>query len=75
MTAERLLAEAAAVVRDRRQAYGQPPDLFERAAVRWSQVLETEVTPAQIVVCLIDLKVARLTHVSMPNGLSSEAPK
>jgi Domain of unknown function (DUF6378) len=62
MTAEYLLEQAASVVRDRRRIYGQPPDLFERVAVRWSQVLGTKVTPAQIVVCLIDLKVARLTH-------------
>jgi Domain of unknown function (DUF6378) len=62
MTAEKLLAEAAAVVRDRRHTYRQPLNLFERVAVRWSQVLGTKVTPAQIVVCLIDLKVARLTH-------------
>ena len=62
MTAEKLLAEAAAVVRDRRHTYGQPPDLFERVAVRWSQVLGTKVTPAQVIVCLVDLKVARLSH-------------
>jgi hypothetical protein len=30
--------------------------------VRWSQVLGTKVTPAQVMVCLVDLKVARLTH-------------
>ena len=46
MTAEELLAQAAAVVRDRRHSYGQPLDLFERVAVRWSQVLGTKVTPA-----------------------------
>jgi hypothetical protein len=62
MAAEKLLAEAAAVVRDRRHTYGQPLDLFERVAVRWSQVLGTRVTPAQVIVCLVDLKVARLTH-------------
>ena len=62
MTAEKLLAEAAAVVRDRRHSYGQPLDLFERVAVRWAQVLGTKVTPAQVVVCLVDLKVARLSH-------------
>jgi Domain of unknown function (DUF6378) len=62
MTAEKLLAEAAAVVRDRRHTYGQPLDLFERVAARWSQVLGTKVTSAQVLVCLIDLKVARLTH-------------
>ena len=62
MIAEKLLAEAAAVVRDRRHTYGQPLDLFERVAARWSQVLGTEVTPAQVIVCLVDLKVARLSH-------------
>jgi hypothetical protein len=62
MTAERLLAEAAAVVRDRRHTYGQPLDLFERVAARWSQVLGAKVTPAQVIVCLLDLKVGRLAH-------------
>jgi Domain of unknown function (DUF6378) len=62
MAAERLLAEAAAIVRDRRHTYGQPLDLFQRVAVRWSQVLGTEVSPAQVIVCLVDLKVARLSH-------------
>jgi hypothetical protein len=61
-TAEQLLAQAARVVRDRRHAYGQPCDLFERVAARWSQVLGIPVTPAQVIVCLIDLKVARLAH-------------
>jgi hypothetical protein len=62
MTAEKLLAEAAAVVRDRRHTYGQPLDLFERVAVRWSQVLGTKMRPAQVIICLVDLKVARLSH-------------
>jgi hypothetical protein len=62
VTAEKLLAEAVAVVRDPRHTYGQPLDLFERVAVRWSQVLGTKVTPAQVIVCLLDLKVARLAH-------------
>ena len=60
MTAEQLLEQAASVVRDRRRAYGQPRDLFERMAVRWSQVLGVEVTPAQVALCLIDMKIARL---------------
>lgn len=62
MTAEKLLAEAAAVVRDRRHTYGQPLDLFERVAVRWAQVLGTKVTPAQVIICLVDLKVARMSN-------------
>jgi hypothetical protein len=30
--------------------------------MRWSQVLGTSVTPAHVVVSLVDLKVARLAH-------------
>jgi Domain of unknown function (DUF6378) len=62
MTAEEFLGHAAGLVARRRRQYGASPDLFERVAVRWSQVLGTKVSPAQVLVCLIDLKVARLTH-------------
>ena len=62
MNAERLLEHAMDVVARRRGTYGQPIDLFERVAVRWAQVLGTKVTPAQVIVCLVDLKLARLTH-------------
>jgi hypothetical protein len=62
MNADDLLQRAGTAVRDRRRTYGEPVDLFERVAVRWSQVLGAKVTPAQVLVCLIDLKVARLTH-------------
>ena len=62
MRAEQLLEHAAGVVTGRRRDYGEPADLFERVAVRWSQVLGAKVTPAQVIVCLVDLKVARLAH-------------
>ena len=69
MTGEGLLQHAAAVVRDRRRSYGAPADLFERVALRWSQVLGAEVTAAQVGLCLIDLKLARL--VGDPKHLDS----
>ena len=62
MTPEQLLEQAASVVRDRRHTYGQAHDLFERVAARWSQVLGITVAPGDVIVCLIDLKVARPTH-------------
>jgi Domain of unknown function (DUF6378) len=62
MTAEEFLEHAAALVTRRRREYGEPADLFERVAVRWSQVVGTRVTPAHVIVCLVDLKVARLSH-------------
>ena len=36
--------------------------VFERVATRWSQVLGTRVTAAQVIICLIDLKVGRLAR-------------
>jgi hypothetical protein len=62
MKAEELLEQAAGVVARRRSTYGQPIDLFEHVARRWSLVLGVEVTAAQAILCLIDLKAARLAH-------------
>ena len=62
MTGPELLEQAAAVVAGRRDAYGEPIDQFERVAARWSQVLGTKLTPTQVVLCLIDLKIVRVTH-------------
>ncbi len=62
MTADEFLRHAAAVVRDRRSSYGDPADLFGRAAARWSQVIGAKVTPVQVGLCLLDLKLARLVH-------------
>lgn len=62
MNGEMLLKHAAGVVADRRRTYGEPADLFAQIAKRWSLVLRTNVTPAQVALCLIDLKLARLGH-------------
>jgi hypothetical protein len=60
--AEQLLGHAGDLVNRRRRDYGEPTALFERVAVRWSQVLGTRVTPAQVIICLIDLKVVRVAR-------------
>lgn len=62
MNADHLLEQAISIVSRRRGTYGQPRDLFELVARRWSLVLGVEVTPAQAMLCLVDLKVVRLTH-------------
>ena len=62
MNGAMLLKHAAGVVDKRRDDYGAPEDLFEHIAQRWSQVLGVKVTPAQVAVCLMDLKMARLAH-------------
>jgi len=62
MNGAMLLSHAAGVVEKRRTEYGEPEDLFENVAVRWSQVLGIRVTSAQVALCLMDLKMARLAH-------------
>ena len=62
MNAEAFLEHAADLVTRRRREYGEPVDLFEQIAKRWSLTLGMKVNPAQVMLCLIDLKLARLTH-------------
>ena len=57
-----ILDEAALVLQDRRAAYGAPDATMAAIAARWSITLGTPVTPAQVVLCMIDLKLARLAH-------------
>jgi Domain of unknown function (DUF6378) len=62
MNAEQLLNHAADVVTRRRRDYGEPVELFEAVAARWSLTLGTKVSTAHVALCLIDLKLARLAH-------------
>jgi hypothetical protein len=58
----KLLEHAAGLVNRRRREYGEPIDLFEQVAQRWTLTLGSKVSPAQVVLCLIDLKLARLAR-------------
>ena len=69
MNGEMLLQHAAGVVENRRDHYGEPGQLFDHIAKRWSLVLGVKLTPAQVALCLIDLKLARL--VREPSHLDS----
>ena len=62
MTAEQLLQQAASIVHERRCTYGQPRELFEQVARRWSLALGCEVTTAQAVLCMLEVKAARLSR-------------
>lgn len=62
MNAKMLLKHVAGVVEKRREQYGPAEDLFDHVAKRWSLVLGTKVTAAQVALCLIDLKLARLAR-------------
>jgi hypothetical protein len=62
MNGAMLLEHAAGVIEHRERTYGPPAESFETIAARWSLVLGITVTPAQVALCLIDLKLARLTR-------------
>ena len=57
-----LLEQAVGLIARRRCAYGKPAPLFEHIAKRWSPTLGSAVSPAQVMLCLSDLKLARLAH-------------
>ena len=57
---ETILEEAARVVDGpREKSYGPPNRSFERIAALWSQVLDIKVTPQQVGLCMVLLKVSR----------------
>ena len=57
-----MLQHAAAIIAERRAAYGDAAASMCAVAARWSITLGHPVTPAQVVLCMIDLKLARLAH-------------
>jgi hypothetical protein len=62
MRGEAMLRQAASVVAHRRKTYGDPCASMTAIAQRWSITLGRNVTPQQVALCLIDLKLARLAH-------------
>jgi hypothetical protein len=62
MNAPIMLKHLEAVLRDRAETYGDPAVFFEAVAKRWSLTLGVPVTPAQVVLCQLDVKHQRLVH-------------
>lgn len=62
MNGDLLLKHAAGVVANRREIYGEPSDAMNAVAKRWSLTLGVPVNAAQVVLCLIDLKLTRLAR-------------
>jgi hypothetical protein len=62
MTRPAILAQAVAVLESRAETYGPADTALRAIAARWSLTLGQPVTPAQVALCMIDLKMVRLTH-------------
>jgi hypothetical protein len=55
-----ILAEAEAIINGpRRASYGDVEESFRRIANVWSAVLRAPVSPAQVALCMIGLKLCR----------------
>lgn len=55
-----LLREAASIIAgERNKNYGEPEDNFGRTAKIWSVILGMDVTPEDVAMCMVGLKVAR----------------
>ncbi len=54
-----ILEEAAEVINQRQAIYGTRKDNFGRIAKMWSAILDCQVTPEDVALCMIALKVAR----------------
>ncbi|WP_324075497.1 MAG: DUF6378 domain-containing protein [Erythrobacter sp.] len=62
MTTWSILGHTAKVLEERRDDYGDPAEQFRAIADRWSITLGAPITPAQVALCMIDLKLTRLTY-------------
>ena len=60
--AEMFLKHVVNVIADRSTQYGDASSNMAAIAQRWSATLGREVTAAQVVLCLLDLKLARLAY-------------
>lgn len=47
---------------DREKHYGTPQENFARIAKGWEVILQCDVTPEQVAICMAWLKMARLVH-------------
>lgn len=56
----RLLEQAIHTIGERNREYGSITESATDLAQRWSLTLGIEVTPQQVMLCLIDLKLVRL---------------
>lgn len=57
------------IIGDRNKDYGDPKVNHQRIADLWSVILGIEVTPAQVALCMAQVKISRLVHT--PNHQDS----
>jgi hypothetical protein len=67
---ETILEEAQRLITgERNQTYDHPLDNFERIAAIWSVVLGIKVTPEQVGLCMVGVKLAREAYLPKRDNL------
>ena len=54
--------ELAGILTDREDQYGTPTRLFDEIARIWTVILSFEIEPEQVALCMVGVKLARLSH-------------
>jgi hypothetical protein len=62
------LKHVANVIAERSTQYGDAVNSMAAIARRWSATLGREITPAQVVLCLLDLKLALLRELTQTSN-------
>lgn len=62
MTRQSFVQQLSDTLAQRQQMYGHPADVMAIIAARWSMTLGVDISPAQVALCMIDVKLARLAH-------------
>lgn len=67
---EKLFDQARILTQDRGRVYGSPYTNHKRIAQLWSGILDTPITPHQVVLAMVAVKIARL--VETPSHFDSQ---
>jgi hypothetical protein len=62
MERAKFFGELAGILSDREDQYGTPSRLFDEIARIWTVLLSIEIEPEQVALCMLGVKLARLSH-------------
>ena len=62
MERQNFFDELAVLLADREDQYGAPAQLFDEIARIWTVILSFEIEPEQVALCMVGVKLARLSH-------------